>query len=130
MPKFLRTDWWRMPGLGHLRKKKQKWRRAGGRHNKIREKRRGYPCQPEIGYGTFGNEKGKIQGKNPVIVWNVNDLEKVKKEDIVIIAKIGNKKKIEIAKVAEHKKIIISNLNVKKFLKNFEKKGVKNESKK
>jgi len=53
--------------------------------------------------------------------------KKIKKNEVVIIGKIGQKKKIEIAKIAKAKKIVIYNLNVEKFLhhqehtKNFQK---------
>ena len=122
MPKFLRTDWWRKPSLGKKVKKNQKWRRAGGRHNKIREHRRGQPCQPSIGYRTDLEQRGKVLGKTPLIICNVKDLEKLTKENIAVLSKVGMKKKIEIAKVANEKKIEIANLKVKKFLKSLESK--------
>jgi len=58
---------------------------------------------------------GAINEKTPVIIMNLNDLKKIKKNEVVIIGKIGQKKKIEIAKIAKAKKIVIYNLNVEKF---------------
>ena len=135
--KFLRRTWNRYPKLGKRGKKKQVWRRPTGRDNKMREKRRGYPAVVSIGY-----KKKKKLGKR-IIVRNIKELDAIKKNEIVIIGKIGKKKKIEILKKAEEKKIPVQNINTKKFLKknlkiNKEKGGttktvsekeVKNESK-
>jgi len=115
--KFLRRTWKRYSKLGLRRKKKQVWRRPTGRDNKMREKRRGYPAVVSLGYRKEKNTRGKINGKNPVLVKNVKELEKIKKNDIVIIGKVGKKKKIEIAKKAKEKNLEVYNLNVKKFLR-------------
>jgi len=108
--KFLRRDSVRYSKLG--KKKKQKWKKPAGRDNKMREKRRGYPKVVSIGY-----KKEKKLRKSAVIVKNVKDLETMKKDNIIIIGKVGKKKKIEIAKKAKELKIKIRNLNVEKFLK-------------
>lgn len=120
--KFLRRSSDRYSKLGLRRKKKQIWRKPKGRDNKMREKRRGYPKTVSIGYGKEKNQRGFIQEKAPVIVKNAKDLEKIKKNEIGIIGKIGQKKKIEIAKKAKEKGIQFYNLNVKNFLKESEKK--------
>ena len=114
MPKFLRRTGERYSKLGKGRKKKQKWRRPTGRDNKMREKRRGYPAVVQIGYK-------KEERKSALIIKNVQELENVKKENIVIVGKVGKKKKIEIAKKAKEMKIEFQNLNVKKLLKEVEK---------
>jgi len=116
--KFLRRDSSRHPKLGKRRKKKLKWRRPRGRDNKMREKRGGYPKIVGIGY-----KKDKKLRKNAVIVKNVFDLEKIKEDNVIIIGKTGNRKKIEIAKKARELKMKFANLNIKKFLKKIEKKG-------
>ena len=113
MKKFLRRTWNRYSKLGRKRKNKQKWRRPTGRDNKMRKKRKGYPKVVSIGYKNSPKEK-------PILVKNVLELEKVKNEK-VIIGKVGKKKRIEIAKKAKEMKISIQNLNVEKFLKQFEK---------
>jgi len=79
----------------------------------MREKRKGYPKIVSIGYKNPINKK-------PILVKNISELEKVK-DNAVIIGNIGKKKKIEIAKKAKEMKISVQNLNVKEFLKNFEK---------
>jgi len=121
-PKFLRRSSDRYSKLGIRRKKKQKWRKPTGRHNKMREKRRGYRAVVSIGYGTGRKE-------NKIIIMNIKDLEKIKENQKVIVGKIGRKNKIEIAKAAKEKKIRIENLNIDKFLKNLEKKSDENISK-
>jgi large subunit ribosomal protein L32e len=133
MTTFLRRGWFRYSKLGRKRKNKQVWKRPSGRDNKMREKRRGYPVVVSIGYGTKKQERGLIDGKKPVKIMNSKDLEKIKKNEIGIIGKVGKRKIMEIAKVAEEKKIRISNLNTKKLLrkelrKKNNKMGVKNGS--
>ena len=125
MVEFVRRIWSRYSKLGKRRKKKQVWRRPTGRDNKMREKRRGYPAVVSIGYQKSKKIKGKIQGKESVIVSNIKDLEKIKKNQIIILGRMGKKKKIEVSKKAKEKGLEIYNLNIKKFLKTTK----KNESK-
>jgi large subunit ribosomal protein L32e len=113
--KFIRRNWNRFSKLGKKRKKKQVWRRAKGRDNKIREKRKGYPVKVMIGFK-------QTQKPKPILVNNVNDLKKIKKGKKVIIGKVGMKKKIEIIKKAKKEGIAIQNLNINKILKKDEKK--------
>ncbi len=115
--KFLRRTWYKLPSLGKGRKKKQKWRNPTGRHNKIRNKRRGYGARVEIGYKTDKKLRGKINEKIPREIFNAKQLENLGKNEIAIIGKIGMKKKIEIVKKAKEMKIEIHNLKLKKFLK-------------
>lgn len=89
--KFLRTGTRRYKRLG--RKKIQRWRKPRGRHNKMREKRKGRPRKVEIGYRTSRKERGKINGKMPVFVKNLRDAEKVERDSLIIIAKVGKKKR-------------------------------------
>jgi large subunit ribosomal protein L32e len=125
MPKkFLRRSVDRYSKLGLRRKKKQKWRRPTGRDNKMREKRRGYPAVVSIGY-----KKSEGTRKKFLIIRNPKDLEKIKKNEIIIIGNVGKKKKIEIANKAKEKKIEISNMNIKKFLKKTEAGKKKEEEK-
>lgn len=116
MVKFLRRDWSVLPKLGRKRKNKQKWRNPTGRHNKIREKIAGHPAKVSIGYGTKKEKDKKTR------IEKIKDLEKVENKKEIVLSKMGAKKKMEIVKKAQEKGIKISNLNVKKFLKNKEKK--------
>lgn len=99
--KFLRRDWSRFRKFN--RKKKQKWRRPTGRDNKMREKRKGYPAVVSVGYK-------KPTRKEQIVINNLNDLEKVTKNDFVVLGKIGKKKKIEILEKAKSKGIEFSNI--------------------
>ena len=107
-PKFVRRKSKSLSKLGRKRKNKQVWRKPKGRDNKMREKRKGYPAVVKIGYK-------KAEQKSQIIINNVKDLEKVGKEDLIIIGKVGKKKKIEIVEKAKEKGIKI-NLNIKNFL--------------
>ena len=49
MIKFRRRDWHKYKRLGKKDKKKVKWRKPKGRHNKMRESRKGYAASPSIG---------------------------------------------------------------------------------
>lgn len=127
---FLRRTWNRYSKLGKRRKKKQVWRNPTGRHNKMREKRRGYSIVVSLGYKKNKNTKGKIFEKTPVMIQNIKDLEKMGKNEIGIIGKIGKRKRIQIAKKAKENNITLHNLNPKKYLKKNEKKDKKQEIKK
>lgn len=130
--KFLRRGWNRFSKLGKGRKKKQVWRNPNGRDNKMREKRRGYPAVISVGYKKDKTLRGKLDEKYPVIVLNIFDLEKLGKNEIAIIGKVGMKRKLELANFAKEKKIEIHNMNAEKFLKlnGKKKKDAKKEDKK
>lgn len=121
-PRFLRRTSVRLSKLGKRRKKKQVWRRPTGRDNKMREQRRGKPPIVSIGYSTNKKTKGKIKEKTPVFVKNTKELEKIGKQNIIILGNVGKKKKIEIVKKANELGLEIANLNIKKFLRKNEKK--------
>lgn len=113
--KFIRTDVSRFSKLGKNRKKLQKWRRAAGRHNKIRKKRFGYPVKPEVGYKTAKVESGLVNGKVPILVKNMQDIENAGSNSILIISRtLGAKKKMEILKKANERKLEIANLRKEK----------------
>lgn len=119
--KFLRRISNRYSCLGKGRKKKQKWRKPTGRHNKMREKRVGKPCVVSIGYG-------KQEKQKRIMIQNVKDLDRINNE-VAIVGKVGKKKKIEIAKKAKEKGIKLSNLNVSKLLRKEERQKNKENKK-
>lgn len=123
--KFLRRGWERYSKLGLRRKNKQVWRRPHGRDNKMREKRKGYGPVVSIGYRGEKVLRDKVNDKKAVLVKNLNELLKLKAGEIAILARIGNKKRIEIAKKAKENKIQIYNLDVDKFLKEKNSEGKK-----
>lgn len=108
--KFIRRDSKRYSRIGKNRKKLQKWRKPKGRDNKMREKRAGYPVNVSVGYKSSKKTKGKINDLTPCRVYNLNDLEKAGNDSIVIIGKIGAKKKAEIIKKAVEMKLKIGNM--------------------
>ncbi len=114
MKKFLRADTMRHSRLGKNRKKLQKWRKPTGKHNKTRKKRFSYPVQPGIGFGSPKIESGKINNLIPVLVHNIQELLKLNKTNIIIIARVGARNKLNIIKKAEELKIPIFNQGGKK----------------
>jgi len=112
--KFLRSDTCRFLRIGKKRRKLQKWRRARGKSNKIRLGRVGCPSMPKVGFKTPRKTAGKVQGLTPKLVHNVAELEKLTKNDIAILARIGARKKLELIKKADELKIKIMNLGGKK----------------
>lgn len=123
--KFLRRNTDRHSKLGRKRKKKQIWRKPKGRHNKMRDKKRGYPAIVSVGYRKSKKVYGKLDGMNPVIIRNINDFEKIKKGEIGIVGSVGMKKKMDIVKRAKEKGIALHNININKFMK----KNIKPEKK-
>ncbi len=121
--KFIRRNWTKASRLGKGRKKKQVWRAPKGRHSKTRKKRKGYPIKVMVGFKQTAKKK-------LAMINNVGDLEKMKKDEIVIIGKVGKKKKVEIIKRAKEKGIQIQNLNINKILKKIKKKEAKTQEKK
>ncbi|MGB9708339.1 MAG: eL32 family ribosomal protein [Candidatus Pacearchaeota archaeon] len=115
-PTFLRKDSFKKSKLGKRRKKKQKWRRPRGRHSKLREKRTGHMIQPSIGWGSPRDIKGLVRELKPKLIYNLQDLENVKGDEIGVIGKIGKRKKIEIIEKASVKNIKLLNVNVPRFI--------------
>ncbi|MBI2448970.1 hypothetical protein HYV49_01605 [Candidatus Pacearchaeota archaeon] len=90
---FLRRNWNKYKRLGLRNKKKQVWRKPKGIHNKMRENRRGYSAIVRIGYRKGRKNRGRIEGFIPVVVRNLSDLSNVGNDNIVIIGKVGKKKR-------------------------------------
>jgi len=112
--KFTRQDTTRLLRLGKHRKKLRKWRRPRGKHNKVRLKRTGYPVQPGIGFRKPKSLQGRVSNLYPILVYNAKSLEKLSKDNIVIIARVGAKKKLEIMKKAQEMGIKLANAGDKK----------------
>jgi large subunit ribosomal protein L32e len=129
--KFLRIGYTQYSKLGLRRKNKQVYRKGKGGENKMRLKMKGHLRNVSIGFRSEKKNRGLVKGMSPVIVLNVNDLKNLKEKQIPIIAKIGNKKKIEMAEYAIKNNIRFMNLNPKKFLEKIEeiKKKEKEEKK-
>lgn len=121
---FLRRSWNRYSKLGKKRKNKLRWKKPTGRHNKLRDKKRGYGKLVSIGYQSNSEERGRIKDLIPIRVENFADLEKATNENIIILGRIGKKNKIKIIEKAKEKGIHIQVVNIKKFLKKNLIKGV------
>lgn len=118
-PIFVRTDSHKISNLGMRRKKKQVWRNARGRHNKIREKKNGRRQMPSVGFSSPRQIRGTIDGFIPILINNVKELERVARENIIIIGSVGLRKKVEIMKKADELKLNIL-INRKKLLEKAE----------
>ncbi|MEK6825087.1 MAG: eL32 family ribosomal protein [Nanoarchaeota archaeon] len=102
--KFTRSETVRFMRLGKNRPKLQKWRRPRGRHNKMRKKRVGYPASPSIGHGTQRATSGLVQGKKPLVVHNMKELEQASASRLIIFARtLGAKQRIEFMKQAQER---------------------------
>lgn len=128
-PQFLRRDWHRKLKLGG-RRKKLKWRRARGRHSKIRQKWKGFAKAPSIGYGSPREIRSLIQGRKTVYVGNMKDLEKIRNDESGIISSsLGKKKRIEISEKSLKMGIKFVNFNPEKFLQDINAEKSKEEKK-
>ncbi len=123
--KFIRAGYWKYSKLGLRRKKKLIYRKAKGQGNKVRLGRAGRLVKVKPGFGRDKTMKGMIRHpslKNlkAVVVWTIDDLKKLQKDEIAVLAKIGGKKKFEIAAYAHENKIKLMNLHPEKFIKKIE----------
>ena len=105
---FPRQDSMRHLKLG--KKGRKRWRKPKGRHSKMRKRRKSYPKIVLIGYKSPKETSGKINSLKPVLIHNFKELLKVKKDEIIILARIGSKKRIELIKSADEKGIKILNI--------------------
>ncbi len=91
---------------GRFKRLKERWRRPGGIHNKMREGKKG--ILPKIGWK-------KPETEEIPIISNLSELNGLKTKEIIISSKIGMKKRLELEKFCAEKKIKI--LNFKKLVK-------------
>lgn len=111
-PRFLRSDTVRHLRLGKKRRKLQKWRKARGRHSKIRRKHTGYPAQPGIGYKQSAKIAGRIKGKHTVHIISVKDLHALPKDTAIILSRrLGAKKRLAVLKRAQEMHLTVINAN-------------------
>jgi len=90
--KFIRRNHDKHKRLGG-RRKKLVWRRPKGIHNKMRERRRGYPQRPEIGMRNYGKETR--------LIGNMKEMMGVKRGEEIILAKVGRKLRRELEEKAK-----------------------------
>jgi large subunit ribosomal protein L32e len=116
-PDFVRQEAWRRPKL------EIKWRQPKGYQSKLRKKYRGKRKQPSLGYCSPKSVKGLDRnGFKVILVKNVKELEGFNpKEEIVLIARVGIKNKIEILKKCMENKYNVSNVKKpEEFIKKVE----------
>jgi ribosomal protein L32E len=127
--KFQRTKYRAYIKLGSRQRKLRRYKRPTGRHNKSRQKWKNHPVMVEVGYKNKKSDRNKIDNNVPILIYSLNDLNKIKSGNVAIIGKIGLKNKIEIAKEILKRKIKTLNLNPEKILRKLNKKSDKNELK-
>ncbi|HIP66565.1 MAG TPA: 50S ribosomal protein L32e [Candidatus Nanopusillus sp.] len=109
-PNHFRPHWWTRPSL---KRKKNSWRRPHGIHNKIRRRLKGRPAMVETGYGSPKKVRGLLpNGRKPVIIHNIKELERVdkEKEAAIIASAVGKRKRLEIIRKARELEIEIWNI--------------------
>lgn len=112
-PNFVRTD-------GNIFKQFKNWRKPRGRHNKRRLSKKGHQKNPSIGYSSPKEVRGLTRhGLKPILICNINDLNKFTKENIIIISgKLGLNKKLKIIeKIKELKYPVMNIKNIDEFIK-------------
>ncbi len=99
---------------------KVRWRHPRGRHSKVRQMHVGRPVLPRPGFGSPKAVKGlHLSGLEIIVVHNSTELLALNaKTQGAVIAKIGQKKRIELLKLAQENKITV--LNVKDVPKKVE----------
>ena len=119
-PVFLKQD-------AHKKSKlKKNWRRPRGRHSKMRFRLASYRKRPNVGYSSPRSVRGlNPKGFREVHVYNLEDLDKVQKNEVVVIGRIvGLKKQVALLKkIKELKDLTVLNVkDVDKFIKETEEK--------
>lgn len=105
-PKFMRQ------GGKNLKRLGKKWRKPRGSQSKLRKHKKSRGFMPHPGYGSPKLIRGlHPSGLEDVLIYNQNELEKLKpeKQACRITSSVGKKKKIKIMKRAEELKIKVLN---------------------
>jgi large subunit ribosomal protein L32e len=104
-PKFQRQESWRYKKLSPA------WRRPKGLDSKMRIKKKGWPKSVEIGYRSPKDIRGlHPSGFEEIMVFNVDDLEKINSWNVARIAHtVGMKKRLQIIEKAKELDIHILN---------------------
>ena len=126
---FLRRNTREYSRLGKGRAKLKKWRRPKGRDNKMRLKEKGKPRTVEIGYKQDSKTRGKIDGKIPQQVQNIEEMKKLANGSLVILGRMGTKKKLEMMKIIQEKDLKVVNFSFGLFDKKKKNKPIKETSK-
>lgn len=106
-PTFRRTQ-----GAMYTRLKGKGWRRPDGKHNKIREGKKGKGFVPRIGYGADNKTRFlHPSGMEDILVSNLNDLEGLdsQKQAVRIASGVGKRKKAIILGETKNRKLKVLN---------------------
>ncbi len=101
------------------------WRQPKGGDSKLRKKRRGKRKMPSMGYSSPRKVSGLNKlGFEEVLTKNIKLLSSIDpKKQVVLVGRVGKKKKIEIIKKCEEMKLTVANVkDVKAFIANVDKK--------
>jgi large subunit ribosomal protein L32e len=105
-PKFERPESWRYVRIT------KNWRKPKGIDNKTRQKRRGWPASPNVGYGSPKAVRDlHPSGMEEVAVFNVGDLAIIDPETQVarIGGSVGARKRSRIVEEAQKREIRVLN---------------------
>jgi len=112
VPKFRRQE-------AHTRKRLSKsgWRSPRGAQSKLRRYHKSKGALVRVGYRIPRIYRNLIHGKEPIRVENVSMLKGLDKEKYIVIvsAKVGMKKKLDVVKEAVKLGLEIQNVDVKKY---------------
>jgi len=103
----------------------ESWRQPKGGDSKLRKKRRGKRRHPSMGFSSPRKVKGLNKlGFEEILVKNVDLLDSIDvKTQVVLVGKVGKKKKIEIVKKCEEMKLTIANIkDIESFIAEVDKK--------
>src|SRR3989344_1268655 len=112
-PHFVRTD-------ANVMKQFRNWRKPIGIHNKRRLKRGGHQKNPSIGFSSPKEVRGLDRnGLKPVLVCSFSDLDKITKENTIVLSgKLGLKKKLKLLDEIKKRNLHISNVkDIDQFVK-------------
>lgn len=117
-PAFVQQDYHKKRRLS------RKWKRPTGIQSKMRHQFKGYARRVKQGWRSPVEIRGYHRlGLEPVIIFNVKELDAVKSnQGIIVSATVGSKKKLIIMEKAAEKKIAILNMKPDDFKKRLEEK--------
>ena len=97
----------------------RRWRKPIGRHSPIRQMIRGKPALVSIGYGSPSELRHLHRsGLEMVLVHTEADLQKIRpQEQGMILARVGERRKLALLQLAQQKKITVFNLKAEEKIK-------------
>lgn len=100
-----------------------KWRRPKGLQSKRRLNHAGHRKNISSGYGNAASLRGKINGKNAIVVTSLKDLEKISKDDLIIVSStLGQRKRLELIDQCKKNNFDVHNIsNVEKYVETVKK---------